>query len=202
MPKVTEAHVEARREQILKAAERCFARSGYHATTMQDVCHEADLSPGAVYRYYEGKQEILEAVFEQSMEENVQMFAMLEQVEDPREALENMMEFGFRLLDDPAQHQDMRLGLILYGESLLDEKMTLAYRTLFRRIVDHLQAAVERAQRMGSVDPSLDPRSYTRLMMALFEGFRLQKLLDPEVDTDGFIAAMKAITLTPPPQDG
>jgi AcrR family transcriptional regulator len=199
VPKVTEAHLEARREQILKAAVCCFARNGYHATTMQDVCREAELSPGAVYRYFTGKHEILEAVFEQSMEDNVQMFSMLEQVEDPREALENMMEFGFRLLDDPAQHQDMRLGLILYGESLRDERMAKAYRRLFRRIVDHLQAAVEKAQRLGAVDPSIDARSYTRLMMALFEGFRLQKLLDPEVDTDGFIAAMKAITLTPPP---
>lgn len=198
MPKVTEAHMEARRAQILQAAERCFARGGYHDTTMQDVCREAGLSPGAVYRYFGGKHEILEAVFEQSMAENVQMFAMLEQAEDPREALEGLMELGFRLLDDPGQHEDMRLGLILYGESLRDESMARAYRTLFRRIVDHLQAAVERAQQLGSVDPAVDPRSYTRLMMALFEGFRLQKLLDPEVDTDAFIATMKAVTLAPP----
>ncbi len=42
----TQAH---RREQILDAAERCFARAGFHRTTMQDICKEASVSPGALY---------------------------------------------------------------------------------------------------------------------------------------------------------
>ena len=37
MARVTEAHVEARRNQILDAAWSCFARRGYHQTTMQDI---------------------------------------------------------------------------------------------------------------------------------------------------------------------
>jgi AcrR family transcriptional regulator len=51
MPKVTEAHLEARRSQILDAAWTCFARKGYHQATMQDICKESGLSPGAIYRY-------------------------------------------------------------------------------------------------------------------------------------------------------
>ena len=38
MPKVTEAHLEARREQILDAAAECFARKGFHRSTMHDIC--------------------------------------------------------------------------------------------------------------------------------------------------------------------
>ena len=59
MPKVTEEHVEARRRQILSAALRCFAREGFHRTTMQDIFREADLSPGAVYSYFKGKDELI-----------------------------------------------------------------------------------------------------------------------------------------------
>ena len=54
MPKVTEAHLEARRQQILDAASACFSRQGFHQTTMQGICREVDLSPGAVYRYFAG----------------------------------------------------------------------------------------------------------------------------------------------------
>src|SRR3989304_6177982 len=56
MPKVTEAHLEARRSQILDAAWTCFARKGYHQATMQDICQESGLSPGAIYRYFESKE--------------------------------------------------------------------------------------------------------------------------------------------------
>ena len=59
MPKVTQAHLEARRQQILDAAFGCFARQGFHQTTMQDICREAELSPGAVYRYFDSKEAII-----------------------------------------------------------------------------------------------------------------------------------------------
>ena len=58
MPKVTEAHLEARRQQRLEAAESCFSRQGFHQTTMQANCGEAGLSPGAVYRYFSSEEEI------------------------------------------------------------------------------------------------------------------------------------------------
>ena len=60
-PKVSEQHVEARRKQILDAAFACFAREGFHQTTMQEICREAGLSPGAVYSYFNSKEEIIEA---------------------------------------------------------------------------------------------------------------------------------------------
>ena len=62
MPKVSEAHLEARRGQILKAACRCFARGGIGETSIQDICHEAKLSVGAIYRYFRSKGQIIEAI--------------------------------------------------------------------------------------------------------------------------------------------
>jgi AcrR family transcriptional regulator len=50
MPKVSRAHLDARRRQILDAAAACFAQQGFHRTTMQDVVRRARLSPGAIYR--------------------------------------------------------------------------------------------------------------------------------------------------------
>ena len=45
MPKLKPDTQRARREHILDAALTCFARGGFHATTMQAICHEADVSP-------------------------------------------------------------------------------------------------------------------------------------------------------------
>lgn len=58
MPKVTEAHREARRDQIIDAAISCFIRNGIHVTTMADVIAESGLSSGAIYAYFNSKQEL------------------------------------------------------------------------------------------------------------------------------------------------
>ncbi|MFI6869114.1 TetR/AcrR family transcriptional regulator [Nocardia sp. NPDC050406] len=62
MPRVSEEHLERRRQQILDAAQQCFSRKGLHAATMQDVFAEAGLSAGAVYRYFKSKDDIITAL--------------------------------------------------------------------------------------------------------------------------------------------
>nr|BFE67761.1 hypothetical protein GCM10020092_010620 [Actinoplanes digitatis] len=56
VPRVSEDHLTARREQILAAARLCFLRNGLHNTSMQDLIQEAGLSVGAVYRYFKSKK--------------------------------------------------------------------------------------------------------------------------------------------------
>lgn len=69
MARVSQAHLDARRRQILDAAALCFARNGFHATSMQDVLKEADLSAGAVYRYFSGKEELISAIVQEVLGE-------------------------------------------------------------------------------------------------------------------------------------
>ncbi|MFI1393888.1 TetR/AcrR family transcriptional regulator [Streptomyces sp. NPDC020681] len=64
MARVSQEHLDARRRQILDGAARCFARNGFHATSMQDVLREAGLSAGAVYRYFRSKEELVSAIAE------------------------------------------------------------------------------------------------------------------------------------------
>ncbi|WP_369028857.1 TetR/AcrR family transcriptional regulator, partial [Nocardia farcinica] len=62
MPRVSEEHLERRRQQILVAAQRCFSRKGFYNTSMQDVFAESGLSAGAVYRYFKSKDELVAAL--------------------------------------------------------------------------------------------------------------------------------------------
>ena len=50
MPKLAPKTQQARREHILDAAERCFVNKGFHPATMDGICREAGVSPGALYR--------------------------------------------------------------------------------------------------------------------------------------------------------
>jgi len=65
MPKIAEAARAARRDQIIAAAMACFARAGYHATTMADVAAQAGVSKGTPYLYFESKEALFIALHEQ-----------------------------------------------------------------------------------------------------------------------------------------
>lgn len=62
MPKVSHAHRESRRDQILDAALECFARQGFQATSMSDIIDASGLSAGAIYSYFPGKRDLATAV--------------------------------------------------------------------------------------------------------------------------------------------
>jgi AcrR family transcriptional regulator len=64
MPKVSEEHLANRRQQILDSAANCFARNGFHRTSMQDIVKESGLSAGLVYRYFTGKDDMIVAIVE------------------------------------------------------------------------------------------------------------------------------------------
>ena len=51
-----------RRAEILDAAERCFIRSGFHQASMQEICAEAKMSPGNLYRYFPSKEAIIAGI--------------------------------------------------------------------------------------------------------------------------------------------
>jgi TetR/AcrR family transcriptional regulator, repressor for uid operon len=65
VPRIAEATRAARREQIIAAGLACFARSGYHATTMADVAGQAGVSKGTPYLYFDSKQVLFLALHEQ-----------------------------------------------------------------------------------------------------------------------------------------
>lgn len=68
MPRVTAAHRERQRARILQAAEECFARSGFQATSMDVVIAAAGMSSSTVYRYFpEGKRSLVREVLTRRM---------------------------------------------------------------------------------------------------------------------------------------
>lgn len=68
MPRVSQAHLDARRQQIVDAARARFASHGFARTSMADIVIESGLSNGAIYRYFTSKEEIVIAVCEQGTE--------------------------------------------------------------------------------------------------------------------------------------
>src|ERR1700751_3352503 len=64
-----------RRAEILSAAQRCFVRSGFHGASMQEICVEAGMSPGNLYRYFPSKEALIAGIAERDRAEVGAQFA-------------------------------------------------------------------------------------------------------------------------------
>src|SRR5215475_9946781 len=58
MPKVTQEHLDARRNEILEGARRAFAEHGYEGATVARLEEATGLSRGAIFHYFENKNDL------------------------------------------------------------------------------------------------------------------------------------------------
>lgn len=182
MPKVSAAHLEARRQQIIDAALECFARQGFHRTTMQDLVHETGLSFGAIYRYFKTKDEIIEAVADQRHARERDLISAAVRHADLSEVFDQLSRDFLEALDDPKQRKQRRLGIQIWAEALRNPRML----KLARRGVDEprqlLGGLIRAAQERGEISSELDPDAAARVIISVFHGFVLQQAWDPRVE--------------------
>src|SRR5690606_27029798 len=98
MAKLSPETLRERSDHILDAAGRCFARAGFHRTTMQDICREAEVSPGALYLYFDSKEALIAGICERERAEFAARFADMPTGDDFMRALAAL---GRQFLEDP-----------------------------------------------------------------------------------------------------
>src|SRR5260221_3958611 len=77
-----------KRESILRAATRVFARNGYFNSKVADIARAAGVADGTVYLYCKGKEEILHSIYDQNMAEAIAADReLIDKLRDPREKL-------------------------------------------------------------------------------------------------------------------
>ncbi len=193
MPKVAREHGEARRRQIVDAAYRCFARKGFHQTTMRDIYQEVGLSPGAVYNYFASKDEIIRASFDLDLRRSQDVFAAARESADPLGALVDLVDFFFRGLAEAAEIGAGRVNVQGWGEALVNPPVLDAVRRTMDGAGEALTHVIRRAREAGQLDPSVDPVAMSQLVLSLYYGLELQKALNPDLDVGRYTAAAKTL---------
>src|SRR5690349_6740556 len=177
MPRVTEAHLAARRQQILDAARVCFARSGFHTTSMQDVIKEAELSVGAVYRYFDSKEALIEAVAEQVVGLIVgELDSMI--VSKPLPPLLDVMDRVLGVVESQTgPNGAARMALQVWGEALRNPRLRDLVAGVYQTIRARFVQLARQAQDEGQLPPGADPEEAGLVLFGLVPGFILQLVL-------------------------
>jgi TetR/AcrR family transcriptional regulator, transcriptional repressor of aconitase len=191
MPKVSDAHREARREQIITAALDCFAEKGFQKTSMADIIASSGLSAGAIYLHFESKQQIALAVGRRVLGRRVDELdqeARSGTLADPITTLGMLMA---HLADDVV---DPRLVLQLWGEATADPQMgglvTDVFATLRHAFVGYLAGW---AAAQGMERPEAWARRALPTMLALAQGFMVQRALLPAFDAEAYFDSARLV---------
>jgi AcrR family transcriptional regulator len=202
MPRITEARRQARRAQIVAAARRCFARDGFHQTSMPDIAREAGVSVGAPYRYFPSKEEIiLELAGDAFLLIFEPVARLLDSSEAPTVADLVAASVGPAAVDTAVDaagqpvpvDELLRCAVLAWGELLTHEGLRGRAVEGFENVRQRMAEVLRRGQAAGMVPMALNPERGTRVVMALLHGFVLQRVAFGLDDTDGFVEDVKAV---------
>lgn len=190
MPRVTEAYRTARRDEIVSAALRCFARKGYQRTSMADIIDESGLSAGAIYGHFTGKQELFAAVAGRVLEARRSELQARRggagEPLSPGQVIATLIE-GIRR--EPFSHVIVQL----WGEAAVDPGIRELVQEVFHRLRDAVQAGLaEWAAVPGHVDD--DPEEWaaraTPVVLGLGPGFMVQRAIIDGFDEEAYLSTL------------
>jgi AcrR family transcriptional regulator len=165
---------ERRRRQIMDAAIACFRRRGFHQSSMHEICAEAGLSAGAVYRYFPSKTDIIAAIAEGDGET---WRATFKGVTGAADLIDRIVGFAESFVETMLAQGDAPLMGDVMAEALRDPALAQRLRAGVEPMKARLLQVIREGQAAGALDPDLDPERAARLIFGAVDGVCMRALL-------------------------
>ena len=189
MPRLKPVTQRLRRERILDAALLCFARGGFHSTTMQDICKEAGVSPGAVYVYFASKEDLIAGLCERDRAEFAERFAQLAAAPDLLQALNTIGEHYF--VEEPAEKQ--RFVVEMGVESTRNPRIAEIFMGVDKYCCDSFQALFQRLKDEGRIAPTVDIPTLAKVFNIIGDGMFWRRAIEPGFNARAVLPAITAL---------
>jgi AcrR family transcriptional regulator len=174
---------QERRQQILDAALACFARKGYHKTTMDDIVTESGLSKGTLYWYFKSKDELffslvtsfflgiqqdLDVIFEQSTSASDKLHSLAHEFACFYEEIAEFLNVFFEF----------------WMQGTLNEQLNQLFHSMLTEYRGIIAGIIEEGVEAGEFK-AVDANQLALSVMAAYDGLWFYKMLMPgEVDLD------------------
>ncbi len=179
-----------RRAEILAAAERCFVRAGFHRTSMHEICTEAGMSPGNLYRYFASKEEIIAGIAERDRAEVAAQLAGA-----------NFADGFFRTFAALARHHVVerpadKVGLCaeIMAESRRNSAVAAVFQSVDVEVKARLVAVLKEAAERGDIAPDIDFETIVTMLMIIVDGVWWRRAVDPDFDAEAVLPLFLSIT--------
>ena len=180
------------RERILDAAEKCFIDSGFHAAGMARVAETAGISPGLIYRYFDGKASLVKAIIMRQLES--EGARVIDEVVSPQTMSERMLNMfdHWRRGNEPKTNASLMLDLA--AECSRDSKIARVVRDKDQMVEERLKAAIGRiVEAAGGRITATEARSRAIVLQCLFEGLCSRATRDPSLQRKALKSALEQV---------
>jgi AcrR family transcriptional regulator len=163
-----------RRTQILDAAIICFAKRGFHLTSMHDISAEAGISVGLIYRYFENKEAVIGTMAERHKK---QIQDLLEQAGQAPSLLESLeILFTAHCCEEPKLQSAFVVDL--YAEAARNPKVAGLVLDVVDTAMSGVTDLIARSPE-GQASSGLRPNELSELIFAVARGMLMRDVLQP-----------------------
>jgi TetR/AcrR family transcriptional regulator, repressor for uid operon len=179
-----------RRAEILAAAERCFVRSGFHQASMHEICIEAGMSPGNLYRYFPSKEALIAGIAERDRAEVGEQFAEADLSHGFFAVLEGLAHHHFS--ERPAEKVLLCTEIMAEGRRNPEiARILAAFDADVRQwLRDLMRAGIAR----GDIPADVDVDGAVTMLMIIADGVWWRRALDADFDPHSVMAKFMDIT--------
>lgn len=183
---VPEQHEEKRRE-LLEAAHRCFLRHGLQGASISMICKEAGVSPGHLYHYFQSKDAIIEQMADDYLSQLHAHFSGHTESEQTATVLLSEL-WSMKGWDDLTH---CRILFELLAEAGRNERIRAILKGNTDGVRTLLMETLKAGQARGEVDPDLDPKHTSAVLVAILDAAPMLPLMVPDIS---FEESRKLIT--------
>lgn len=163
-----------KRQKIIRAATKVFARHGFYHSKVSEIAREADVADGTIYLYFKNKDDLLISIFEESMDQ----FLTLTRSEIGKEtdALAKLRRFVH--LHMTMMEKNPRLAEVIQVELRQSSKFLKEYKNV--KFLEYLQVVAEviaEGQREGVIHKEVSPAVFKRMLFGALDELALQWVL-------------------------
>ena len=168
-------HSEDRRRQILRAAMTCFARRGFHLTTMNDISVEAQISVGLIYRYFDSKDAVITFMASEHLDD---LRRVLEQARRAPTLFEALELVSIRHCEEQPEHLHLSLVLDLFAEAARNEKVRVLLRDVTDFFIGNVADLIAASDEAKTAPPGLVPRTAAEIIVDSTRGMMIRAIAD------------------------
>jgi TetR/AcrR family transcriptional repressor of uid operon len=176
--------------RILEAAQTCFVRSGFQGASMQQICAECGMSPGALYRYFPSKEAIVAAICEADREDDMTCFGAFQ---NATSAVDGLVAGAMAHI----AHTHNKGSAALFAEMRSESNRNATIRDTVdghkQEIAGMIALLVQGAIERGEINPAVDLQTLLAILMSVGEGIAINDLPSRGIALEQIETAMRGM---------
>jgi AcrR family transcriptional regulator len=186
-PKRSKEYFAEKKDRILCSAWECFSEFGYSNTTMRDIAKKIDVTTGVIYHYFSGKDEILKAIYDNSLKSSAEIFNNLVSKGNFSDAILEYLSITTGKCTSDEIRKSYKGNINIWAEAMKNDYLKELAHKRYEQITRDIKKIAEFGVENGELKDNLDPELFARGFLALLLGLQVQIVLHDNFDSKDYL---------------